>query len=221
MTATETTTATTATTTSVSGVAPTPQQRIASAMQKAFQHKGKKSGPPGSGGSGPPGGGGTGPPGGGQPAQPPAAQQPVQVAADIKAMGSLPHIFNGDWSKVDDFIKEVKGYLHLNTDVAGYNSPYKKVAFTLTLIKGDEPAQWVRNMGNWLDTLDPVADNVKDLWLQFLEAYAYQFQDSQAAQWAQSELKNCRMTNNNYDEYVSKFEALTDKAEYTRGSAEV
>ena len=29
------------------------------------------------------------------------------------------------------------------------------------------------------------------------------------------------MTNNNYNKYISKFEALTDKAEYTRGSAEL
>ena len=181
MTVTETTTATT--TTSAFGAASTAQQRIASTMQKAFQHKGKKPGPPDGGGSGPPGGGG-GPPGGGQPTQPPAAQQLVQVTADVKAMGSLPHIFNRDQSKADNFIKEVKGYFHLNTDVAGYNSPYKKVAFTLTLIKGDELSQWVRNMGNWLDTLDPVADNIEDLWLQFLKAYAYQFQDSQATQRA-------------------------------------
>ena len=136
-------------------------------------------------------------------------------------MGSLPQIFNGDRSKVDDFIEEVKGYFHLNANIPGYNSPYKKVAFTLTLIKGEEPAQWVQNMGNWLDTLDPIADNVEDLWLQFLEAYTYQFQDSQAAQRAQNKLKSCRMTNNNYDKYVSRFEALTDKAEYTRGSAEL
>ena len=58
------------------------------------------------------------------------------------------------------------------------------MAFTLTLVKGEETAQWVRNMGNWLDILDPIADNVEDLWLQFLKAYAYQFQDSQAAQRA-------------------------------------
>ena len=76
-------------------------------------------------------------------------------------------------------------------------------------------------MGNWLDTLDPVTDNIKDLWLQFLEAYAYQFQDSQATQRAQNKLKTCRMMNNNYDKYISKFKALADKAEYTRGSAEV
>ena len=29
------------------------------------------------------------------------------------------------------------------------------------------------------------------------------------------------MTNNNYNEYVSKFEVLADKANYTRGSAEM
>ena len=136
-------------------------------------------------------------------------------------MGSLPQIFNGDRSKADDFIEEVKGYFHLNANIAGYNSPYKKVAFTLTLIKGEEPAQWVQNMGNWLDMLDPIADNVKDLWDQFLKAYAYQFQDSQAAQQARTKLKNCRMTNNNYDDYISCFEALADKVDYTRESAEM
>ena len=188
-------------------------------MQKALHQKGRGSGPPGGRESGPPGGGGPGQPGeGGQPA---AAQQPMQVPADVKAMGSLPQIFNGDRSKADNFIEEVKGYFHLNADVAGYNSPYKKVVFTLMLIKGDKPAQWVQNMGNWFNTLDPIADNVEDLWDQFLEVYTYQFQDSQAAQQAQNELKNCRMVNNNYNDYVSQFELLTDKAEYTRGSAEM
>ena len=129
---------------------PTQLQRIASAMQQAFQQK-KKPGlpsggggsrpPRGGGGSGPPGrGGGSGPPGGGQP---PAAQQPVPPMPDVKAMGSLPQIFYRDRSKADDFIKEVKGYFHLNANVSGYNSPYKKVAFTLTLVKGEETAQWV------------------------------------------------------------------------------
>ena len=140
----ETVTATT--TTSVFRAAPTQSQRIASAMQKAFQQR-KKPGPPdgGSGrpprgGSGRPPGSGGGPPGGGQP---PVVQQPVPPTPDVKAMGSLPQIFNGDQSKADDFIEEVKGYFCLNANVLGYNLPYKKVAFTLTLIKGEEPAQWV------------------------------------------------------------------------------
>ena len=195
----------------------TQSQRIASAMQQAFQQK-KKPGPPGGGSGLPGGGGGSGPPGGGQPL---ATQQPIPPTSDVKAMGSLPQIFYRDRSKADDFIEKVKGYFHLNADVAGYNLLYKKVAFTLTLVKGEEMAQWVQNMGNWLNMLDPVADNVEDLWLQFLEAYAYQFQDSQAAQRARDNLKSCRMMNNNYDEYVSKFESLADKANYTRGSMEL
>ena len=179
---TTTTEQTTATMATYKTAAPTQSQsqRIASAMQQAFQQK-KKPGLPG-GGSGPPGrGGGSGPPGRGQP---PATQQPIPPALDVKVMGSLPQIFYGDQSKANDFIEEVKGYFHLNAGVAGYNSPYKKVAFTLTLVKGEETAQWVRNMGNWLNMLDPIADNVEDLWQQFLKVYAYQFQDSQATQRA-------------------------------------
>jgi hypothetical protein len=40
-------------------------------------------------------------------------------------MGGLPQVFNGDRARADDFIEEVKGYLRLNQDVAGYNSPIK------------------------------------------------------------------------------------------------
>ena len=147
---TTTTEQTTATMATYDTTVPTqsPSQRIASAMQQAFKQKkpgGGGSGPPGGGGSGPPRRGGSGPPGGGPPAggQPPAAQQPVPPAADVKAMGSLPQIFYGDQSKADDFIEEVKGYFRLNADIPGYSSPYKKVAFTLTLVKGEEMAQWV------------------------------------------------------------------------------
>ena len=75
-------------------------------------------------------------------------------------MGALPQIFYSDRTKDDDFINEVKAYLCLNTDVAGYDSPFKKVAFTLTLIKGESAAQWVRDMGDWLDGLVLPRDNV-------------------------------------------------------------
>ena len=160
---TTTTEQTTATMATYDTATPTQSQsqRIASAMQQAFRQKkpGGGSGPPGGGGSGLPGGGG-GPLAGGQPL---AVQQPAPPTVDVKAMGSLPQIFYGDRSKAEDFIEEVKGYFHLNTNVTGYNSPYKKVAFTLTLVKGEETAQWVQNMGNWLDTIDPVVDNIEDL----------------------------------------------------------
>ena len=84
-------------------------------------------------------------------------------------MGQLPQTFTGDRTKADNFIDEVKGYLRLNSDVAGFNSPMKEVAFALTLINGSETAGWTRDIGNWLDGLDPAVDNIPE---QFLQEFA-------------------------------------------------
>jgi hypothetical protein len=93
-------------------------------------------------------------------------------------MGQLPQVFTGDRSKVDNFIKEVKGYLCLNQNVAGFDLPIKKIAFTLTLIKGEDMVGWTRDMGDFLDGLTPT-DNILDLWMQFLAEFGQQFQDTQ------------------------------------------
>jgi hypothetical protein len=52
--------------------------------------------------------------------------------------------------------------LCLNQDVARFNSPIKKIAFTLMLIKGPDTAGWTRDMGDFLDGLMPV-DNIQYL----------------------------------------------------------
>jgi hypothetical protein len=70
------------------------------------------------------------------------SQQLVVPARDIKTMGQLPQVFTGDHVQADNFIKEVKGYLQLNQDVVGFNSPMKKIVFTLMLIKGLDTAGW-------------------------------------------------------------------------------
>ena len=118
----------------------TMPQRLHNQLQQILRRHGGGPGGP-SGLRGPGGPGGPGNPGGPDPATP---QQPIQPAADIKMMGALLQLFYGDRTKADDFIDEVKAYLCLNADVAGYNSPFKKFAFTLTLIKGESTAQWVR-----------------------------------------------------------------------------
>jgi hypothetical protein len=136
-------------------------------------------------------------------------------------MGGLPQVFNGDRARADDFIEEVKGYLRLNQDVAGYNSPIKKVAFTLTLIKGPEVAGWTCDIGAWIDTMNPVADNLPEVWDTFLVEFATQFQDSSREERACIDLENCRMRYPLIDEYISKFEGLACIANYTQGSAEL
>ena len=75
-------------------------------------------------------------------------------------MGMLPHIFEGERDKADAFMNELLGYLLLNANMAGFNSPIQQVALALILIKGPQVDQWVRNMTTWLRNLDPVNDNV-------------------------------------------------------------
>ena len=138
----------------------------------------------------------------------------------MKTMGALPQLFYGDRTKADNFIDEVKAYLHLNVDIAGYDSPFKKVAFTLTLIKGESAAQWVKDMGNWLNALVIPRDNIPGLWDQFLTEFREQFQDTQAAQRARNELRDCKMKGSDYDDYIMRFESLARKANYAIGNEE-
>ena len=183
---------------------------------------GPPSGGPPSGGSGGPGGNPPGAPGPPTPI-PPAqgGQQPIARAADVKSMGGLPQVFTGDRLVADDFIEEVKGYLRLNQDVAGYNSPIKKVALTLTLMKGPQIAGWTRDMGNWLDTLDPVLDNIPDVWDQFLYEFLQQFQDSQRENRARGEIERCTMRFLEIDDYIARFEDLSRIAGYDANSRAV
>ena len=149
--------------------AATPQKLHDQLQQILRRHGGGPNGPGGPGGPGGSGGsGGPGGPGGPNPATP---QQPIQPATGVKTMGALPQLFYGDRTKANDFIDKVKAYLCLNADVTGYDSPFKKVAFTLTLIKGESTAQWARDMGDWLDTLVIPRDNIPGLWDQFLTEF--------------------------------------------------
>ncbi len=169
------------------------EEKLATAFDKAFRRtdEGESSQPPEwrphDGGGGPPGGGGGGgggsgggdptpgppggPPGGGGPipAGPnlPANLRPVPRAQDAKPMGELPDIFNGDRTKAEAFIDQLNHYFLLNLDVPGFNSPIKKVALAITLIKGADVTGWTRALGDLLRALDPIHDNVPALWEYF------------------------------------------------------
>ena len=198
-----------------SGNSATPQQ-LCDQLQQILRRHGE--GPSGPGGPGAPWGPGR-PGGPGQP-NPAIPQQPILPAANVKTMGALPQVFYWDRTRANDFIDKIKAYLCLNADVAGYDSSFKKVAFTLTLIKGESTAQWVRDMGDWLDGLVLPRDNIPDLWNQFLTEFCYQFQDTQAAESARNELRECKMKGTDYNDYIMKFESLVRKANYTTGNEE-
>ncbi len=114
---------------------------------------------------GPPAGGG--PPGGGGPATAGgAAAQPIAAAANIKAMGKDPPLFKGERSKADTFMNEVEKYLTLNYDVAGFNSPKKKVVLVLTFMQGPEVEEWTRGMLQWIQQISDES-NTDHIWRVF------------------------------------------------------
>jgi len=217
--------------TTTTGTAASINSKLKASLSRYSTPGGGRSGGPPSGG--PPSGGLSGGPGGpsGNPPGPPGppalvppvqgGQQPVARAADVKSMGGLPQVFSGDHLLADNFIEEVKGYLRLNQDVAGYNSPIKKVALTLTLMKGPQVAGWTCNMGMWLDTLNPVLDNIPDVWDQFLFKFLQQYQDSQRENRARGEIECCTMKFPEIDDYIARFEDLSHIAGYDTNSSTV
>jgi hypothetical protein len=132
-------------------------------------------------------------------------------------MGQLPQVFSGDHSQADDFIDELRGYLRLNRNIAGFNLPITKVSLALTLIKGPEVAGWACNMGNWVEAFDPNTQNVPTIWDTFLLEFERQFQDTQRLNRARIELEKLVMKPGEIDQYIAKFEELARHALYTMG----
>ena len=135
-------------------------------------------------------------------------------------MGQLPQVFDGDRTKAKAFMEEVKGYICLNNNVNGLNSPMKKVSFVLMLIKGDNVRSWVEDMGRVIDRLDPLMDNIPEVWDHFCEKFATQFLDTMEQETVRSELQKLRMEPGKIDQYISKFEELARHAHYTVGNEE-
>jgi len=69
-------------------------------------------------------------------------------------------------------------------------------------------------MGEVLDTLDSLIDNIPAVWDQFLYEFSAQFQDSQKEGRAQQKLENLQMKFPDIDGYISQFEELACQANY-------
>jgi hypothetical protein len=135
-------------------------------------------------------------------------------------MGKLPRDFEGDRTEAENFIEEVKGYLRLNRDIARFDSPMKKIAFTLTHMKGPDVAGWTRDMGEMLNALTPAQHNVPLLWEHFLNEFEAQYQDNSAQERARTALSKLKVVDGGIDQYVSKFKELARRAGYTLGTPE-
>jgi Retrotransposon gag protein len=79
---------------------------------------------------------------------------------------------------------------------------------------------WVRDMGAWIDSLDPTDNNIQFTWDTFVQEFTEHFTNSQDQQKAQMELDRCRMRFPDIDQYIADFEELVRCAGYTIGSKE-
>jgi Retrotransposon gag protein len=75
-------------------------------------------------------------------------------------------------------------------------------------------------MGTWIDSLDPVNDNIQEVWDTFVQEFNDHFTDSQLQQRARLELDRCKMRFPDVDQYILDFEDLVCQVGYTIGNEE-
>ena len=135
-------------------------------------------------------------------------------------MGTKPENFEGDRIKAEEFMEDVKKYMHLNRQVPGFSLPMTKVAMVLTFIKGQATSGWTRTIGDWIDTLDPAIDDQPIVWDTFIIAFKQQYLDLQKENRARNKLENLRMKFPEVDEYIATFEDTSHDAGYTMTNPE-
>jgi len=117
-------------------------------------------------------------------------------------------------------MNEVEKYLTLNYDVAGFNSPKKKVTLILTFMQGPEVKEWTRGMLQWIQQIDDQS-NMDNIWRIFCQRFHNRFQDTQADSMARKDLTQLKMRFPYIDSYISDFEQLIRKALYQLESHEM
>jgi len=218
MTTTQTTTQTTTTATAaIAPQYPLTTYKLEELLNVAMGERkgGTGGGLPAPGGGGPPGEGGPAPAAAGA-----APLQPIAAAANVKAMGKDPPLFQGDRKKADTLINEVDKYLTLNDNVAGFNSPRKKVILVLTFMQGPEVEEWTRGMLQWIQQINNQS-NTDNVWHIFLRRFYARFTDTQADTMARKELAQLKMRFPDIDSYIADFEQTIRKALYQLGSHEM
>jgi len=145
----------------------------------------------------------------------------IPQAHNIKAMGSLPRIFDGDRTRAEAFLTKFLRYLILNQGVAGFESPIQQVTLALTLIKGEKVNLWVCNMIDSLRRLHPVHHNVPVVWEEFEQAFKDKFVDSTCELRARNQLEQLKFKYPKIDKYIANFKDLIVHTGYNLASKEV
>jgi hypothetical protein len=132
-----------------------------------------------------------------------------------------PQPFDGERTKAEAFLRELRLYMMANQGVPGFESPIRHIAIALTFIKGPKVDRWVEAMLQAIEQLHPVQDNIEYTYTDFLHHFQTQFTDSTKQETAQAALNRHHFKFPFIDQYISDFETLVRKAGYTVGSREM
>src|SRR6266566_2435450 len=111
-------------------------------------------------------------------------------------------------------MEDIKKYMCLNRQVAGFASPMTKVAMVLTFMKGQAALGWMQMIGEWLDTLNPAMDDEAIVWDTFMLTFEQQYLDSQKENQARNKLENLKMKFLEINRYIATFEDMSHDVGY-------
>jgi len=110
-------------------------------------------------------------------------------------------------------MNEVEKYLTLNYNIAGFNSPKKKVVLILMFMQGPEVEEWTRGMLQWIQQIDDQS-NMDNVWRIFQQCFYHRFTDTQVDSTARKELVMLKMRFPEIDAYIADFEQTVRRALY-------
>ena len=155
-----------------------------------------------------------------QAATPAAAAAPAASTIMDKLQGTVPTIFNGDCRESQTFLHQFNMFWGMNETHPIMTVPYFRTMYALLLMKGQHVNDWVNDQVDDLRTKtmrqqNPIRRDNPILWNDFSAAFVTAFTDTAQKQNAYQKLRELKMYKDNLDTYISTFNNLAKKAEYT------
>ena len=125
--------------------------------------------------------------------------------------GNPPDCFTGDRNKTNKFLTQFKWFMLMNAGACIARNPMARCAYFLSLIDRPKVKGWVKQMYNWLDSVDQIPGLIppgQNAWQVLKGKFKSAFVDYAENIHAQEELKKLRMKEGNVDKYIATFELL-------------
>jgi hypothetical protein len=152
------------------------------------------------------------------PAAAPAAPAQAAPALTNGLRGLLPAPFDGNRKKTAEFLRSFDIFWNMNENHEMFQTPFLRVNFALSLIRGDIVNDWVQQQLDELRAkVAPGGGYQRDqeiLWTEFRTALTSGFTNTTEKQQAVTSLRELKMKGDDLDAYVAQFRGLVRKAGY-------